>query len=300
MARVQELQPTVLYDLGRGRVHVAREEGHRLHRVQLAQDRGRARQVVRPVADPARQLAQDPDHLAALLVLQGDDVVVQLDRGQRLHEQAGPRAGRAVDDPGELAAMLRLQEQHVAVVAGGDELVLKHAVGVLPAQEALHHARELRLQAQEAAAHLQEPRRGVVRHLPRADDGLADGPGHRAQVADAGGQVAEPWGPLRRPDPACDLEPAFDEGSDVHEGPRLEVRAGDPGRGQGLGQVGQIMVGLAAEASEKRPPLRRDRQGLADTAGFGQRLERLDAGLPLRRPGLVKEQRLNFVELQNP
>ncbi len=152
VARGDQLQPAVLDDLGRDRVHVAGEEGHGLDGVQLAQDRGRLAEVVGPVAHAARQLAQDPDHLAALLVLQGDDVVVQLDRGQRLHEQARPRAGRAVDDAGELAAMLRLQQQHVAVVAGRDELVLQDAVGVLPAQEAFHHARELRPQSKEAPA----------------------------------------------------------------------------------------------------------------------------------------------------
>ena len=52
--------------------------------------------------------------------------------------------------PGICAAVLGLEQQHVAVVARGDELVLQQAVGVLAAQERLHHRLELRAQARRA------------------------------------------------------------------------------------------------------------------------------------------------------
>ena len=79
----------------------------------------------------ARQLAQDAHDLGPLLVLERHDVVVQLHRRHRLDEQARAGAGAAVDDAGELAAVLGLQEEHVAIVARGDELVLQEPLGVL-------------------------------------------------------------------------------------------------------------------------------------------------------------------------
>src|SRR6266545_4549881 len=195
--------------------------------------------------------------------------------------------------------MLRLEQQHVAVVAGRDELVLQDAIGVLPAQEAFHHARELRPQAQEAPARLRQPRRGVVRDLARPEDGPANGPRHLARVADARGQVAETRDGLGRPHPPGDLDPPFDEGSDVEQGPRLEVGAGNPGGGQGLWQIGQVVVGLPPEAPEERHPLGRGLEGLPDAGGIGERLERFDPDPPLDRPRLQEEQRPDFVELQS-
>ncbi len=108
--------------------------------------------------------------LVPLLVLQLHDVVVQLDRGQRLHEEARARARGAVDDPRQLALVLGLQQQHVAVVAGGDDPVLQQPLGVGAAEVALHDARELRPQAQERPADVGELRRGVVGHLARGQD----------------------------------------------------------------------------------------------------------------------------------
>jgi len=113
MARVEELEVRLrpLDDLRRVGVHVHREEGHRLDGVELAEDRGHEGEVVRPVSRARRQLLQDPQHLVALLVLQLHDVVVQLDRGERLHEEARAGARGAVDDPGQLALVLGLQQQ---------------------------------------------------------------------------------------------------------------------------------------------------------------------------------------------
>ena len=133
-----------------------------------------AREIVGPVAHAHGQRLQDPDDLAPLLVLQLHDVVVEVDRGQRLHEHARPRARAAVHDPRDLAAVLGLQQQHVAVVARGDELVLQHAVGVLALQERLHHRGELRAQAHEGPPRLGELGRSVVRHLAARKDGAAN------------------------------------------------------------------------------------------------------------------------------
>ena len=88
MARLGQVQLEILGDLRLDRAHVAGEEGLRLRRVQLAQDGDRQGQVVGAVAHARGQLGEDADHLAPLLVLQLDDVVVELDRGQGLHEHA--------------------------------------------------------------------------------------------------------------------------------------------------------------------------------------------------------------------
>ena len=69
--------------------------------------------------------------------------------------------------PGIEPAMLGLEEQDVAVVAGGDELVLQHAVRVLALQVRLHDGLELRFQPRQRAADLGQAGRGVVRHLAR-------------------------------------------------------------------------------------------------------------------------------------
>ncbi len=112
--------------------------------------------------------------------------------------------------------------------------------------------------------------------------------------------MAEARDGLGRPHPPGDLDPAFDEGSDVEQGPRLEMRAGNPGGGQGLHQIGQVVVGLPAEGPEEGHPLGSGLEGLPDPGGIGERLERFDPDPPLDGPRLQKEQRPDLVELQSP
>ena len=64
--------------------------------------------------------------------------------------------------------------------------------------------------------------------------------------------------------PAGDLDPALDERGEVRERPGLEVGPAHPGAGEGLGRVGKVVVGLAADRPEERHPLARPGQGLAD------------------------------------
>ena len=82
-------------------------------------------------AHPRRQVGEDAHDLRALVLGQPHDVVVHLHRRHRLDEEARPGARRAVDDPRHLPAVLGLQQQDVAVVAHGDDLVLQDALGVL-------------------------------------------------------------------------------------------------------------------------------------------------------------------------
>ena len=109
MARVEELDP--------GRAPPRSRAGARPSRRPAAPWPGRRR--ARPSRTtawamssarsphPRRQLLEDAHDLGALLVREGDDVVVQLDRRQRLDEEARARAGAAVDDARQLAASAR-------------------------------------------------------------------------------------------------------------------------------------------------------------------------------------------------
>ena len=132
VAAVDELQlrSRPFDDLGRVRVHRPRQERHRLHGVELAQHLGHRLDRVGALGDAGRELLQDAHDLAPLRVLHLDDVVVELDRRQRLDEEARAGAGAAVDDAGELALLLGLQQQHVAVVARGDDAVLQQPLAL--------------------------------------------------------------------------------------------------------------------------------------------------------------------------
>ena len=59
--------------------------------------------------------------------LRPDDLVVQLDSGERLDENARARAGAAVDDARQAAALLGLHNQHGALVARREKALLQCA-----------------------------------------------------------------------------------------------------------------------------------------------------------------------------
>ena len=204
-----------------------------------------------------------------------------------------------MDDPRQLASLLRLEQQHVAVVAHRDDAVLQQPLGVAAAQVSLHHGRELRLQAEERPAHVGELRRRVVGHLARRQERAADGRGHVGRVVRFRGQAREAGCVFGAGDPARDLDAALDERREVGERPRLEVGAARPGHGQGPGGVGQVVVGLAAEGPEECHTLPGAGQGVADGARIGLRLEARQAGEALHGPGLLQKQRTDLVEFES-
>ena len=109
-------------------------------------------------------------HLFALLLLERHDLVVDLDRAQRLQIEAGAAAGAAVDDAGNRRAVLGLDDEHVAAVAVADDLILQILRGVLAAQIRF----ERRAQARPLLAQLRaQPRQlragGVVDLAGRVD-----------------------------------------------------------------------------------------------------------------------------------
>ena len=258
------------------------------------------REVVGPIAHAHGQRLEDQHDLAPLLVLQLDDVVVELDRGQRLDEDARPGARAAVHDARDLAAVLGLQQHHVAVVARGDELVLQHAVGVLAVEERLHHRGELRPQAGERAPRLGQLGRGVVRDLAAGKDGAADRHRHLRRVAHERGAVGEAGRAFVARHAAGDLDGAFDERRHVGKRERLEVQALDAGRGKDRGDVGKVVVGLAAERLENPNALGGEAQRLTDRGDLGQGRRGFDAPPAARRARVLKQQGPDLVELERP
>ena len=205
-----------------------------------------------------------------------------------------------MDDPGDLSAVLRLEQQHVAVVARGDELVLEQAIGVARAQEGFHDRGELRAEPGESAACLLELRRRVVGDLARGEERPADDRGDGRDVADARSEAGEAGSVLRFPHPPADLDAALDERRHVEEHARLEVVALHPGRGEGLGEIGKVVVRLPAGSAQECNAFARPREGLLDLARPGGRLEALQAVAAGGRARLHQEQGPDLVELQGP
>ena len=86
------------------------------------------------------QRQQDAMDFLRLLLLERDDLVVDLDRAQRLEEQARAAARAAVHDAGDRRPMLGADDEHVAAVAVGDDLLLQILRRVLAAQIGLERA----------------------------------------------------------------------------------------------------------------------------------------------------------------
>ena len=114
-----------------------------------------------------------PD-LLALLLLERDDVVVDLDGGDRFDEEAGAARGAAVDDAGNGAAMLGAHDEHVAAVAIGDDLLLEVFGGVAAAHEPLQRGPQLRALAPKPLADAGQRRARIVRDVARRIDLLPD------------------------------------------------------------------------------------------------------------------------------
>ena len=112
----------------------------RLQHVEFGGGLHRAVEVFRPPAKRVGQREQDSQDLFVLLLLEGDDVVVDLDRAERLEKQARTARRRTVHDARDGPAVLGFDDEHVAAVALGDHLVLQVLGRVPSAEERLERA----------------------------------------------------------------------------------------------------------------------------------------------------------------
>ena len=150
------------------------ENRARLDHVELGRDVDRALQIVGTPAESIRELEEDPAHFLRLLLLERDDVVVDLDRVERFEIDARAARGCAVHDPRNRGAMFGADDDHVAAVAIGDDLVLQVFRRVAPAHVRLERRPQLRPLAPQPVADARERRARVVGHLARRIDLPAD------------------------------------------------------------------------------------------------------------------------------
>ena len=125
MPGVQERDPGHLVEdrLGRDRV-VGHDRGRRDH-VELLADRGRAREAVRFLGDPAGELDEDPALLGEHLGFGELQPVVELDDLFGLDEHGLAALRRAVDDALDEPLTVGAHGQHVAILALRVVLVLE-------------------------------------------------------------------------------------------------------------------------------------------------------------------------------
>ena len=110
---------------------------------------------------------------SCFLLLERDDVVVDFDGAERLEKEAGAAARAAVHDAGDRRPVLGADDQHVAAVAIGDDLLLQVLRGVLAAQVRLERAAQPRALLPQAVADAAQLRRRIVQDLARRDRSCA-------------------------------------------------------------------------------------------------------------------------------
>src|SRR4030095_1399051 len=91
----------------------------------LAMKSSACRQLHNAFVDEVRQLRENANHLLKLGFLQADQLVVQLENGQRFHEHRRAARRGSMNDSLDAALLIRAHGNHEAAVADSDELILK-------------------------------------------------------------------------------------------------------------------------------------------------------------------------------
>ncbi len=174
MPRGAQLEPAIARERGLDPVDEQRKACARLQDVELGRGVDRPVQISGASPEGVSQREQDPPHFLGFLLLEGDDVVVDLDRAERLEEQAGAAAGAAVDDARNRGAMLAADDEHVPAVAIGDDLLLEVLRRVAAAQVRLERSAQPGPLLAQAIAQARELGAGIVDHLVRGTNLAAD------------------------------------------------------------------------------------------------------------------------------
>ena len=162
MPRGAQLEPAVARQCRLDPVDEEREARPRLQHVELGRRIDRAVQVPGSPPQGIGERQQDPPHFLEFLLLERDDVVVDLDRAERFEEQAGAAARAAVDDAGNGRPVLAADDEDVAAVAIGDDLLLQVLRRVPAAQVRFQRAAQARPLLAQAIAQVRELRAGIV------------------------------------------------------------------------------------------------------------------------------------------
>ena len=119
-----------------------RKAGLGLQHIELGRGLKRAVEVQRSFSERVGEAEQDSTNFRGFAVLERDNVVVDFDRTQRLQKEARAARRAPVDDARDGRAVLRLDDEHVATAAVGDDLFLKVASGLLSSKVGFERATE--------------------------------------------------------------------------------------------------------------------------------------------------------------
>ena len=169
-----KLERTVVGDDRLDATHQLRETGARLNHIELGGCIEGSLNVVRPLTEGIGQRKENAMYFFGLLLLEGDDVVVDLDSLQRLEKHTGARCRHAVDDARDGRAVFGSDDQHVAAVAVGDDLLLQVLGRVTAAQKRLQCVSQPCALFPKAPADVAERRAGLVYHIARRRDLSSD------------------------------------------------------------------------------------------------------------------------------
>ena len=169
-----QLQPPIRGEAGFNAVHQDREAGARLEDVELGGRVDRSLQLAGAPSKRIRQRQQNPPDLFLLLLLERDDVVVDLDRAQRLEEQACAAARTPVHDAGDRGAVFRAHDEHVATVPIRHDLLLKIFRRVFAAEVRLERSPQSRPLLAQPIPQRSQLRACVVDDVARRVDLAAD------------------------------------------------------------------------------------------------------------------------------
>jgi hypothetical protein len=151
-----------------------RESRTGLYDVELGGDLDRTAQIIGPASKLIGQREENPSNFLGFLLFERDDVVVDVDRGQRLEKEACAAGGGAVHDARNRRSMLRTDDEHVSTVAVGDHLLLQVFGRVAPPKKRFQRRPQLRPLTPQAFPDSRERRTRIVVDVARRIDLLAD------------------------------------------------------------------------------------------------------------------------------
>jgi len=293
MAGRPQLETAVARDRRLDAAHQGREAGLGLDHVELGRGVQRPLQIERPAAEGIGERQQDAPDLRRFLLLQRHDLVVDVHRAEGLEVEARAARRAAVNDPGDGRPVLGADDQHVAAVAVGDDLVLQVAGGVAPPEVRLERAAQAGPLAAQAVTDRSQLGARVVGHLAARVDLLADlrclGLERGSLLDQAPEQGEGPGGPANGSPRLFD---GVEEIGQAEQPGRLERAPFDSQRGQGALDVGRRLQGERTAGGEIASALCRRSERLRDPARVGVRAKAGEA-LPPEGRGRLDAHRLD-------